>query len=245
MDADPVTTLTIAVLFGGGSGGLVSWWIKGVIDRSWKDRARELDAKVSAQARETEQLRAHSLGLEAERRRNFEAKRAEVVAEVGTLANSVFHELAEAQVVVHIAADDPNGGRGHLGAAQQAAGRAIMALYEPARAAALFVSRATSKTIMRTCGQFTDVSDAIALAAEAEPGSNAFFEAVARAERCGDISYNALHTLLAALREELLSAVETETEPVSTIPDERLGEPPVSADDKQRRDRTMTPPGSA
>lgn len=82
MDADPVTTLTIAVLFGGGSGGLVSWWIKGVIDRSWKDRARELDARVSEQAKKTEQLRAHSLGLEAERRRNFEAKRAEVCAEL-------------------------------------------------------------------------------------------------------------------------------------------------------------------
>ena len=55
------------MLFGGGSGGLVSWWVKASVERAWKDRARELDAKVAEQVKETEQLRAHSLGLEAER----------------------------------------------------------------------------------------------------------------------------------------------------------------------------------
>ncbi len=82
MAADPITTLTIAVLFGGGSGGLVSWWVKASVERAWKDRARELDAKVAEQVKETEQLRAHSLGLEAERRRSFETKRAEACVEV-------------------------------------------------------------------------------------------------------------------------------------------------------------------
>jgi len=34
VEADPTTTFFIAIFFGGGSGGLISWYMKGVIDVS-------------------------------------------------------------------------------------------------------------------------------------------------------------------------------------------------------------------
>lgn len=150
MDADPVTTLTLAVLLGGGSGGLVSWWIKGVIDRSWKDRARELDAKLSAQARETEQLRAHSLGLEAERRRNFEARRAELCAALFASANEVMGTMLRTYPNVVSVAEGPEEGQEHPQYAVAREGimkisSALEELFVANQTASLFMSETSHK----------------------------------------------------------------------------------------------------
>ncbi len=139
MDADPVTTLTIAVLFGGGSGGLVSWWIKGVIDRSWKDRARELDAKVAAQVKETEQLRAHSLGLEAERRRNFEAKRAEAAAGLFGAFVELRGRLRMAEHAIYTFMDTPIAGQ-HLSQLEKDGTLSFAEVEACTRGAALYLS---------------------------------------------------------------------------------------------------------
>lgn len=63
--------------------------------------------------REAEQLRAHSLGLEAERRRNFEAKRADVCAEMFASATEVVGTMLRTYPDVLSVAEGPEKGRAH------------------------------------------------------------------------------------------------------------------------------------
>ena len=148
MDADPITTFFIAIFFGGSSGGLISWWMKGVIERSWRDRARELDAKVAAQAKETEQLRQHSLGLQAERLRNFEADRRQACVETYARIVDAMHDVL---VFTTFHADLSNEEK------NAELMNTLVAAREATRRTALFISPALFDSMSGVCSDLFDV----------------------------------------------------------------------------------------
>ncbi|MGH1349045.1 MAG: hypothetical protein ACRBN8_46360 [Nannocystales bacterium] len=170
-----------------------------------------LRSELRGVEREAEQLRAHSLGLEAERRRNFEARRAELCAELAAEANELFHLLTMGAISVEAAEEDlpPREAQQVMERVRSDCARVVADVYKSARVASLYLSRDLYKVLLKACGVFSKTSEAISEFVGAPPGSDERMMALGQVATTSDDAHRTIGRLLVALRGELLSPVQT------------------------------------
>ncbi len=120
---------------------------KGLADqqRGHDKELAALRSELRGVEREAEQLRAHSLGLEAERRKAFEAKRAEVSAEIYSMCARCYARLLEFEEHIETLVNegfDPSELEHRTSPASEAADSLLNLIEHGALGAALYLSDA-------------------------------------------------------------------------------------------------------